>query len=314
MNVRWALPVLVVVAASAVPTAGSVIASPSPRGPDSNTCQPDLRADQVVTNWQASTQVVVLDNDPETCSAPLPTVFSPPTHGRVSVQYDGRFVYSAEDGFLGTDSFTYQVTSALSGLSDVATVTLEVHAPVCVLRTQGDAYVVEGPLSVPAPGVFANDGETCDGFDSVNPEPAHGDLTFSLDGSFTYVPDDGYDGADSFGYIVGSAVDQSYVNVLVDLDVRCVRGQDDRYSVIRNRTFTAAAPGVLANDGVCGATPSLAAGPANGTVTLNADGSFVYEPRRGFRGTDTFTYELSRGGQVMDTAVVQLDVVNRGGR
>ncbi|GAA4157454.1 hypothetical protein GCM10022286_09110 [Gryllotalpicola daejeonensis] len=30
--------------------------------------------------------------------------------------------------------------------------------------------------------------------------------------------------------------------------------------------------------------------PANGTVTVNADGSFTYTPKAGFTGTDTFTY------------------------
>jgi hypothetical protein len=36
--------------------------------------------------------------------------------------------------------------------------------------------------------------------------------------------------------------------------------------------------------------------PANGTVTLNADGSFSYTPNAGFAGTDTFTYRAKRSG------------------
>ena len=40
------------------------------------------------------------------------------------------------------------------------------------------------------------------------------------------------------------------------------------------------------------------AGPANGTLTLNADGSFNYVPAFRFYGTDSFTYQSSDGGFV----------------
>ncbi len=58
------------------------------------------------------------------------------------------------------------------------------------------------------------------------------------------------------------------------------------------------APGVLANDfylmfplfGYLDMSATIATEPANGDVTLNADGSFAYTPDAGFHGTDTFTY------------------------
>ena len=37
------------------------------------------------------------------------------------------------------------------------------------------------------------------------------------------------------------------------------------------------------------------AGPTNGTLTLNADGTFTYTPTANFNGTDTFTYRASDG-------------------
>jgi len=37
---------------------------------------------------------------------------------------------------------------------------------------------------------------------------------------------------------------------------------------------------------------SLAA--QNGTVTVNADGTFRYYPNKGFKGTDTFTFKISK--------------------
>jgi hypothetical protein len=48
--------------------------------------------------------------------------------------------------------------------------------------------------------------------------------------------------------------------------------------------------------------------PKHGTVVLQADGSFVYTPKPGFVGTDTFTYKLTRGGETSPEATVTIIV------
>jgi len=42
--------------------------------------------------------------------------------------------------------------------------------------------------------------------------------------------------------------------------------------------------------------------PSDGTVTVNADGTFTYTPKSGFKGTDTFTYTASDAVQVFKDA------------
>ena len=42
--------------------------------------------------------------------------------------------------------------------------------------------------------------------------------------------------------------------------------------------------------------------PVNGTLQLNADGSFLYQPRSGFAGVETFTYRVSDGLDFSNTA------------
>ncbi|MDX1407871.1 MAG: LamG-like jellyroll fold domain-containing protein, partial [Saprospiraceae bacterium] len=49
---------------------------------------------------------------------------------------------------------------------------------------------------------------------------------------------------------------------------------------------------------------------SNGTLILNADGSFTYTPNAGFVGTDTFTYEVSDGALASNIATVTLNVSN----
>lgn len=79
-------------------------------------------------------------------------------------------------------------------------------------------------------------------------------------------------------------------------------------------TLTIAAPGVLANDWdpdgdslAVSITPVVS--PANGTLVLNANGSFSYTiPERSvFTGIDSFTYRVSDGSR-SSTAVVTIDV------
>lgn len=66
------------------------------------------------------------------------------------------------------------------------------------------------------------------------------------------------------------------------------------------------APGVLANDtDVEGdaLTAKLAAQPLNGVVTLNADGSFLYRPKPGFVGVDSFAYTANDAGASIPAGV-----------
>lgn len=86
----------------------------------------------------------------------------------------------------------------------------------------------------------------------------------------------------------------------------------DTYTVGANRTLTASATeGVLVNDIEPDGEPmtvSLVGQPGNGTVTLNADGSFTYEPDRRFIGTDSFTYKASDGDLDSNVATVTVTV------
>jgi hypothetical protein len=88
----------------------------------------------------------------------------------------------------------------------------------------------------------------------------------------------------------------------------------DAYAVAQDNALAVSAPGVLANDTASSGTltvasPRPATGPANGTLTLNADGSFTYQPNTGFTGTDSFTYRaLDSSGLASAPATVTITV------
>ncbi len=73
---------------------------------------------------------------------------------------------------------------------------------------------------------------------------------------------------------------------------------DDTYETNEDTELKVAAPGVLGNDGDVDGDKLSAievSKPANGTLTLNADGSFTYLPKGDFNGTDSFTYKVNDG-------------------
>ena len=52
----------------------------------------------------------------------------------------------------------------------------------------------------------------------------------------------------------------------------------------------------------------LVSGPANGTLTLNANGSFSYTPNANFNGSDSFTYRANDGALTSAAAIVSITV------
>jgi VCBS repeat-containing protein len=185
-----------------------------------------------------------------------------------------------------------------------------------------DAYdAVQGtPLNVPAPGVLGNDTDP-DG-DSLSAalasDPAHGVVSLSGDGSFTYTPDPGFVGTDSFTYRASDGLAESNV-ATVTITVTAPPNEPpsalpDAYSTAEDTPLEVAARGVLGNDSDRDGdtlTAALASGPSHGSVTVNPDGSFSYSPAANFSGTDSFSYEASDGIESAEaTVTLTVNAVN----
>jgi VCBS repeat-containing protein len=178
-----------------------------------------------------------------------------------------------------------------------------------------DAYTTDEdtPLTVAAPGVLLNDTDPDDG-DLLSAIPAdnptNGTLALNSDGSFTYTPNADFSGIDSFTYFANDVTSNSNLVATVTITVNPVNdlptANDDAYTTDEDTPLTVADPGVLENDTDPDVgdllTATLDSGPSNGTLTLNSDGSFTYEPNLNFFGTDSFTYLANDGTSVSDLA------------
>ncbi|WP_424357713.1 tandem-95 repeat protein [Methanocella sp. MCL-LM] len=268
----------------------------------------------------ADTSAGLLWNDGDVDGDPLSAIAATyPAHGTLTLDPDGTFTYTPDANYHGTDSFTYKANdgTADSGIATAfLTITPVADAPVA----SHDSYSTDEDtvLAAPAPGILANDYDA-DG-DAItlagHTEPAHGILELRANGSFGYTPEANFCGTDEFGYWI-SAGSMTAEPVKVTITVRPqndapVAG-NDAYATVEDTplSVTPASAGVLGND-VDLDSGSLAAivvtSPTHGTLALNPDGTFTYNPGLNYHGTDSFTYKATDGSSDSGTAIVTLTI------
>ena len=139
------------------------------------------------------------DADGGTLSAVLDTNVS---HGSLTLNADGSFSYTPAAGYSGTDSFTYTATDGHATSASAKVIFLVYSVPVANPVNYGTFE--EQTLQVSAEnGVLATDSDA-DGLplsaQLFGPGPSNGQLTLDSDGSFSYTPNPGFSGTDTFYY------------------------------------------------------------------------------------------------------------------
>jgi len=277
--------------------------------------------------WATEISCGPLEDDPGLTfvldPAPDPLLFS---EGPTIDAAPGHLSFKTVTGATGTQDFTVwlddqQTENNTSEPPESLTITITDNtAPTAV----DDAYTTPGQtlLSVTAPGVLANDTDPDEDplTASIVTNPGHAatnGFTFSADGSFSYTPATGFFGADSFTYQANDGhggTDTATVSITVTAPNDPPQAVQDAYTTAEDTLLTVTAPGVLANDTDPEEDPltvSLVTGPAHAAAngfTLQANGSFSYQPAANFFGTDSFTYAVNDGHGGADTTVVSLTV------
>ena len=243
------------------------------------------------------------------------------TNGLLLFNNAGGFFYLPNPGFSGNDSFTYQAVAG-AATSNVATATISVipagggNVPPVA---RADSYALnEGqPLNVvAASGVLANDTD-------VNGNPltavliagvSNGTLALQPDGSFSYTPPPQFNGSVTFAYQADDGLVRSNT-ATVTLTIAAVddppTAQADSYTTAEDTPLSIDGNGVLGNDSDPEGAPLTAVlvrAVSNGTLQLDAAGSFVYTPPANFNGTTSFTYRARDGSLDSAPATVTIGV------
>jgi large repetitive protein len=192
----------------------------------------------------------VLGNDSDPDGNQLSAVLgSGPSHGTIALNGNGSFTYTPAPNFTGTDSFTYRASDRIL-TSSLTTVTITVNAVNDAPTAAEDAYSTaeDTNLTVDAPGVLDDDSDPDhDPLIAVLvSQPSHGTLTLNADGSFTYSPEDDFNGSDSFTYGANDGtLDSNQATVTITITATNDRptADDDTYSTTEGTALTGAAPG-----------------------------------------------------------------------
>ncbi|HGS5148693.1 TPA: tandem-95 repeat protein, partial [Vibrio parahaemolyticus] len=272
---------------------------------------PVAKDDIATTQEDTAVTIDVLPNDSDVDGDKLSiqSASVPEAQGQVEI-VDGKLVFTPAENFHGDAEITYTLTDG--ALTDQATVNVTVNAV-------NDTPVVESNL---ADQTLAEDFTpyTIDlntAFSDV--DNVDGELTFSVSGNSnvlvsiengiaTISPTADWNGSETLTF---TATDPSGESISQRVDFTVAPVADivaDNATVVED---TATIIKVLGNDTFEGDDKVVSLdtnnGPANGTVSVNPDGSVTYTPNDNYHGADSFTYIVTSGG-VSESTTVNVDV------
>ncbi|HIF5548347.1 TPA: tandem-95 repeat protein [Vibrio parahaemolyticus] len=265
---------------------------------------PVAKDDIATTQEDTAVTIDVLPNDTDVDGDQLSiqSATVPEAQGKVEI-VDGKLVFTPAENFNGDAEITYTVTDG--SLTDQATVKVTVNAvndtPV-VESNIADQTLAEDftPYSIDLNTAFSD---------------VDGELTFSVSGNSniqvaivngiaTFTPTADWNGSETLTF---TATDPSGESISQTVNFTVAPVADilaDKATVVED---TPTIIKVLGNDTFEGDGKVVSLdtnnGPANGTVSVNPDGSVTYTPNDNYVGKDTFTYVVTSGGVSESTAV-----------
>ncbi|WP_306224535.1 Ig-like domain-containing protein [Bosea beijingensis] len=220
------------------------------------------------------------------------TLATPPANGTAMINPDGSYSYTPNPDFNGTDSFTFTISD---GTAPLQTYTVSITV------TPAD----DAPIANPTPLVVTEDTPASGAINAYDPDggpltyalttpPANGTVVINADGTYTYTPNPNFNGADSFAITV---TDASGATLVVPISFSVAPVDDPP---VANPSPLAVTEDTPATGSLNASDPdgdpltyAVTTPPANGTLVVNADGSYTYTPNQNFNGPDSFTVAVS---------------------
>ncbi|WP_057760383.1 tandem-95 repeat protein [Psychrobacter sp. P11G3] len=239
------------------------------------------------------------------------TLASGTANGKVTIGKDGSYTYTPNANFNGKDSFTYTVTDGTETITKTANITVASVNDIPVSKdstvTATEDTAVNGKLEA------ATDADDDNLTYALKDTAANGTVVVNADGSYSYAPNADFNGSDSFTY----SIDDGQGGVITQTATITVAAVND-VPVAEDSIITAiedtVATGQLAtatdvDDDTL--TFALVSSTTNGSVIVNADGSYSYTPNANFNGSDGFTYTVTDGTEtITKTATITVASVN----
>jgi hypothetical protein len=234
---------------------------------------------------------------------------------RIVLLSNGNYVYTPAADFFGQESITYTLSDGHFG---TATAVLQfLVAPVNDAPIANNDSVNGVEDSIAFGSVLGNDtdpdGDMLQAQAGTFQTQQGGSVTIQSNGSFAYTPAANFNGDDRFTYTALDGHDGS-AQATVTIRVSAVNDNpvatDDAFSGAEDQPIES---NLLTNDrdadgdalfATAGTVPTF----AGGSVTIQANGNFVYAPASNFNGPDSFTYTISDGHGGTASATVRFTI------
>ncbi|MEZ8323302.1 tandem-95 repeat protein [Vibrio cyclitrophicus] len=281
-------------------------------------------ASVVITEEQLLAQASDIDGD-DLDIQNLELVGENSEHATLTDNGDGTWTVTPDENFHGEIELDYQVTDGELTDSNIININFE---------SVNDAPIVSGPIvlstdedegiTFSADDLLANttdiEGDTLS-ISDITYGGDHGDLVDNGDGTFTFMPNENFNGEIDIDYKVFDGTDE--VATHLDLTVIPVNdipvpGEPLHTQMLENGSMIIEAKDLLSGatdvDGdILHVENLLLADQTQGTLTDNGDNTFTFEPAENFSGEVNLTFDISDGqASAPSIATVDVEIVNEG--
>ncbi|MBL8821071.1 MAG: tandem-95 repeat protein [Planctomycetia bacterium] len=259
------------------------------------------------------------DSDPDG-SLDLTTIIitQQPAHGSIQVNNDGTVTYLHDGSESTTDSFQYTIKDTEGNTSNAATVTVTI-APVNddPVAVNDEATVAEGGNIVI--NLAGNDTDAENQLDLTSivivDQPANGSIVVNNDGTVSYTHNGSETTSDSFTYTIkdadGATSNTATVTITVTPQNDAPVAVDDQESITQGGSVVV---NVAGNDTDADSSLDLNSivitqPPANGTLSINGDGTITYTHNGSATTSDSFKYTINdQQGATSNEAQVNITI------
>ena len=249
--------------------------------------------------------------------------------GTVTLNTNGSFVIEPAQDYLGDfPAINYTITDGVFSSSAILNISVILPPEPPIANDDSNTTETNTPLNVASPGVLVSDtdanGDTLSVVEFVingitfsageTATISEGEITLNADGSYVFVPTQNFNGdVPAIIYRVSDGALVSSANLFIEVvfPPEPPVANDDYDTVEINTTLNVQAPGVLVNDtdineDVLSVTEFLVNGVgylagqtaimAEGSITINSDGSYTFVPTPNYIGdVPVITYKISDG-------------------
>jgi uncharacterized repeat protein (TIGR01451 family) len=231
-------------------------------------------------------------------------------NGTATINANGTYNYTPNNGFFGTDSLQYEICNA-QNICSRAWLYISVLNPKAPYAIR-DYNITLAGVSVSGNALSNDFIATADAAGAVLlakttflTNALNGTMTIAANGAYTYTPNAGFVGKDSARYEVCNSVNictSEWIVITVNAANAGVLAVRD----LQNTTMNIAINGnVLTNDiPSAGLTVKLTSltQPMHGSINMSSSGAYTYTPASGYVGKDSIQYEACNSANICSKA------------